>query len=163
MARETKTISIQPDLSGRMAKFSDENWSAIACRAFEIRLVELEAMNRTDEDKGIARLKASKMRAVDRLFRDGEAAGKMYVVQHAEYLELERLAESHERDLLDLETEDCSFRALAHVMSDGDGSESEIDRHMRQRHGDDIDRAQWLQGFVEGVVTKYYEIGSRLD
>jgi hypothetical protein len=165
MARETKTISIQPDLNAKLAKFPNENWSAIACRAFEIRLAEIEQMNTTStqEDQAIWRIRASKMRAVDQLYRNGEAEGISFVLRHANYLQLERLVKSHERDMLDLESEDCSFAALAHVMSGGDGSESETESLLRQKIGDDIDEPKWLEGFVDGAVRKYEEIGSRIN
>lgn len=147
-----------------MAQFPDENWSAVACRAFEIRVVELHGMNSTtDEGKAIARLKASKMRAIDRLFRQGEAAGAEYVLQKADFMELERLAQSYDHGTLDLECGDYSFRSLAYVMRGGDGSESGLEGFMRKKYGDDIDQPKWMEGFVEGVIAKYHEIGSQLD
>lgn len=40
--RINRSVSVRPGLADRMQKFPNENWSAVACVAFELRLKELE-------------------------------------------------------------------------------------------------------------------------
>ncbi len=74
--RKTKTISIPPDLDKQLDRFPEENWSAIACEAFRIRLIQLEAMkNIGGTEAAVARLRASRERSTNEMFAAGEIAG----------------------------------------------------------------------------------------
>src|SRR6266511_2526827 len=88
------TISIPEDLKHRMDGVEEPvNWSGVAGRAFETELAEIAARKerKTREDV-IQRLRASKQRATDAQYRDGEAAGRHWAEHNAEADELMRLA-----------------------------------------------------------------------
>jgi len=158
--RRTRNISIPPELDKRMDRFPEENWSAVACRAFETRLTTLEAMNTTGEGKNIARLRASKQAATDQLFQQGQRAGIAYV-EVAEWEELERLDRFWDELPSYGLPDDYSIGQLAVVM-DGDGDARETEDYLREKYGSVVDRASWIHGFCTGAIKKYNELRSKI-
>ncbi len=163
--RKIRTISVTPELTAKLDLFPQENWSAVACRAFEIRVKELELMNITDvQEKAIARLKASKLKATDARYRAGEVAGAIYLLHRAEFSEMERLERWNDtcgNDRLQVIGQ-MTFRKLAAVMTNEDGTEDDIDAEMRRTNGDDINDEEWLEGFIDGALGKYCELKGQL-
>jgi hypothetical protein len=88
------TISIPLELKERMDAVTDQvNWSAIAARAFEAKLFEIQSrrgqtMNKADIVK---RLKATKEQEREEEFEDGKKAGREWAQSDATAKELERL------------------------------------------------------------------------
>lgn len=92
MARTT--ISIPDDLKKRMDKVREEiNWSAIAAQAFELKLGELaERRKEKTMDTVVERLRASKIKRVSQVQKEGYALGADWAKDQAEFDELERVA-----------------------------------------------------------------------
>src|SRR5262245_57540294 len=93
------TISVPLDLKKRMdAAGAGVNWSAVACRAFEVELAEIAARKKEKTmDDVIQRLRASKLRGASEAHKEGDAAGRKWARDHAEADELQNL-----ENLLDL-------------------------------------------------------------
>lgn len=117
----------------------------------------------TTENEGIvARLKESKAKAMQQLFKDGEIAGAKYV-QHAEWEELDRLERWNEsldtnRDVV---LDAICFREVADEMDENAGDD--IESSARKANGNDIDKPMWVKGFIEGALSKFDELKPELD
>jgi hypothetical protein len=158
--RKTKTISIPPALEAEMAKF-EENWSAVACRAFEIRIQELKAMNIKDEDKkAVARLRASKSKATDALYAKGERDGTKYALLKAEFMELERL-DKYVEGMGNASTEE-SLYSLSKVLAGDEGYDDDIRKNLQEYYGDDTQHESWVDGFIDGALKKYADISAEM-
>jgi hypothetical protein len=89
------TITIPPDLKRRMDAVKETvNWSALACRAFEDKLVEI-ATRKGEKSMSdvIQRLRGSKMKMEDQAYLDGKRAGTAWANNQATYAHLQRLFE----------------------------------------------------------------------
>jgi hypothetical protein len=89
------TITIPPDLKERMDAVKEEvNWSALAARAFEEKLIEI-ASRKAEQSVNdvIRRLRASKCRSEDERFKEGEKAGREWAKTKAEYEELDNVGD----------------------------------------------------------------------
>jgi hypothetical protein len=164
--RKIRSISIPPELSAKMDRFPEENWSSIACRAFEIRYRQLLVMTNTDvRSRGVARLRASKLKSTDSLYSAGEVAGATYVLGRAEFQEMERLctwndkANSYGGEGMG----QIAFYDLAKVLAGDDGTERDIAEEMKENYGVDIDQRSWLEGFIKGALGKFDELKAELD
>jgi hypothetical protein len=74
------------------------NWSAVACRAFEDNLAEIATKKEEKEMADvIQRLRASKQRGADALYRQGEEDGRRFAAEDAEYDELKKLEQFRQR------------------------------------------------------------------
>ena len=90
-----KTVYVGESLGERMAAIGDTvNWSRVAAEAFEKKLAEIamERKGRTMEDV-VQRLRASKLESESQEERRARAAGQEWAKHHAEWPELERVAE----------------------------------------------------------------------
>lgn len=92
------TISVPRELKRRMkAVKEDINWSALACRAFEDKLAEIAAKRGKNAMADvIQRLRASKQRGADALYRQGHEDGRRWASEQAEYDNLVRLEQLYE-------------------------------------------------------------------
>lgn len=99
MAKAARTtITVPNELKERMNAVEEPvNWSALACKAFEEKLVEIAKkkamMDRADV---IARLRASRQQTTDHLFKTGFAAGEKWAKAEADAWELMNLANFHD-------------------------------------------------------------------
>ena len=120
-------------------------------------------MNST-EDKAIGRLRASKMESTNELFASGKDAGTEYVLESAEFLELERLQRWRRRVGFDFSSavSQLSFRDVAKVMADQTGIEDEILEPIEESYGDDINNSAWLEGFVVGALEAFERLQHKL-
>jgi hypothetical protein len=165
--REIRTVSVPPELASQIARYPDENWSAVACEAFAQRLAHLDAMKMKDTTKqAVARLRASKARAASELYRAGEIVGATFALKTAEWGELDRL--TRWADAIDRESsvsfEDFSFNQVAKVIQDEPSNvELELTREMREEHGDDINSADWIHGFIRGARAKFEELNEKME
>jgi hypothetical protein len=90
------TITVPSNIKARMdAIGASENWSAIASKAFEHRLLELESTRMTDTiDEVAQRLKASLELEEKEDYQAGLAAGTKWASRHAKAIHLKRLAQA---------------------------------------------------------------------
>src|SRR4051794_3333556 len=94
MARAMRTsVSVPPELKARMDAVDVAiNWSAVACQAFEQKLLEVTSRKGIKDMKDVVnRLRASKQRKEEGRFQEGYAAGESWAKESAEVEELERL------------------------------------------------------------------------
>lgn len=106
----------------------------------------------------IQRLRASKEKYEAGLAASGERAGADYV-RGASYGELKRLVRWADK------TDDVyfdSFYQVACIMSGEDVCAKDIDKILREEHGDDIDEMSWINGFIDGVVSALNELEPKL-
>ena len=94
---ERRTISIPPDLDARMSKVDGENWSAIACNAFEARLGQIALQKKEKNmDDVVSRLRASKQENDSALYAEGYELGTDWAKSTASAAQLKRLAKFRE-------------------------------------------------------------------
>jgi hypothetical protein len=48
------------------------------------------------------------------------------------------------------------------VLADGDDSEEETMDWAREQYGQDIEHAEWVEGFISGALAKYNELRKNL-
>jgi hypothetical protein len=170
-AKQTnKTISITPDLEAALDEFPDENWSAIARAAFQVRLDHLKTMNGTldQTQAAIERLRASKKSATEQMFNEGEQAGAWYVLHHADWVELQRLQKwrgnlGTDYDAVLYGSPSLTFHVIAREM--GNDSEEHVEgivEIIHGRFGPDVNDEQWLDGFITGALKKFSELEEQM-
>src|SRR5262245_53668368 len=94
---DRRMISVPAHLNDRMSKLAEENWSAIACRAFEQRLGELAAQKKEKNMSDvIERLRASRNAGNERMFEKGKEDGYEWARSSASAAELKRLDQFHD-------------------------------------------------------------------
>ena len=158
--RKTKTISIPPDLDKQLDQFPKENWSAIACDAFRIRLKQLEAMNKIGTaEAAVARLRASRERGTSELFAAGELAGADFAMNDGEFIELERLERFFEGCGANWHSAVAQIgpRKLAEIMA-GDEDDQGMEEWFKENYKDECHETSWLDGFVQSAVSKFAEL-----
>src|SRR5260370_41740506 len=86
-------ISVPRELKARMdAAPAKANWSAVACRAFEDKLLELESTKEvTTMDEVIARLKAADEMEAKEQYQEGLEAGRGWEKEIASPRQVRRL------------------------------------------------------------------------
>ncbi len=158
--RRMKTISLPPDVDEELDRFPKENWSRTACKAFRVRLLELKAMNKTGKEAALARLRASRERAINKLFAAGEIAGTHFAMDVGEYDELERLQRYHDSNPIEWNQiiEQTNARDLAQIMAGDTDDSSRIEEWFRQNHGADSCDSSWVEGFVHGALSMFEEL-----
>jgi hypothetical protein len=177
------TITVPPDLKARMEAVEESvNWSAIACQAFEQKLAQItKRRGARDMKEVVARLRASKERVGNELYRRGIEVGKAWAMNHAEADELARLSEFYR------ECESSSWGwdgffalpesasaygngeriAFAILGEDYDGVRTaaeefwdratEITRDRWRQEGELIDRF-FVQGFADGALQIWSQV-----
>src|ERR1051325_2917552 len=104
------TITIPPSLKKQMdAVKEDVNWSAVACRAFEVKLGEIATRKvEKNMETVIQRLRSSKFKHEDKTYNDGKKSGRSWATYQAEYAhlrELQKLRDNAGRALIGLKNE----------------------------------------------------------
>ena len=151
-------ISVPDDVKSRMdAAEEPVNWSAVASRAFEIELGEI-AKRKQEKDMSdvIARLRASKLENTDEEYKTGQAYGRQWAEQAAEYAELKRLAvadESRSRD-----NWDWDGRSIVKAATDNEQDE------VGYIWEDELppDSEDYFNGFVDGAVEVFEEVADKI-
>lgn len=178
-APSRRNIYIPPELSERMAKQKDENWSAVACAAFESRMAEIA--KKRIEEKGakemedvIERLRASKIEAETEGYADGVKAGEKWAMEEAEVRDLRSL-ERFRKGIRDHEWSDyfeagesaftpAEQLAMA-ILGDAAGRGEAAD-FWEGEAGDDweaiTDSAAYLKGFAEGALDVWREVKDKI-
>ena len=178
---ERRTISIPADLDARMAKVDGENWSAIACRAFEQRLGEIAAQKvEKDMEDVVARLRASNQAAETELYAQGKEFGTRWAKNMATAIELRRLDKFAERKYNDPDEEDMNSFLAPH---DTDGSPADRlaweilgdqglgrnestdfwhDATGMDQYKSDLSEPEFLRGFIDGAVEIWEAVESRI-
>lgn len=119
-------------------------------------------MNTTEEnEKAVARLRASKQEALLKLHQKGQEAGIDFALHTAEYLELEHLDQWREKTG-GIASSETTFKEIALVMADGDDSEEDTMDWAREQYGQDLEHAEWVEGFLSGALAKYNELRKNL-
>src|ERR1019366_2577279 len=119
-------------------------------------------MNSTEtNEKAVARLRASKQEALLKLHQRGEEAGIDFALHTAEYLDLERLHRWRD-NTGGIVSSETTFKEIALVMADGNDSEEDTMDWAREQYGQDIEHAEWVEGFIPGALAKYDELRKNL-
>lgn len=93
------TIYVPDDLKAQIDEVKDEvNWSALACRAFREKVVELlmQRKETLDMEEVIQRLKVSKEKEQSELFKLGYELGQKWASNDAEVGELKKLEDARD-------------------------------------------------------------------
>ncbi len=168
--RIVKSISVPPDLAAAMDRFPDENWSAIACEGFRER-IERNRMTAIidNKDRAVERLKQSKKKLINQRFQDGFDAGKKYVIDDAEFSELETLKKAldgHRGDysaVIGNDDEGGMWNVLQVMTNDDeDGSVNDTMDRLRDRHGNEVETNDWAEGFIKGAMDQFSDLESEL-
>jgi hypothetical protein len=171
------TITVPADLKRRMdAAGQDVNWSAVAARAFEAKLAEIagKKVSKMMNDV-IQRLRASKQRAEDSRYRDGEAAGRQWAKNKAEATELKKLERfreslSHQWDEYFTEVWGANDFSPGewlgmHITADDEGAVecADAEEFWRSVLGDrSYQEPVFAKGFAEGALTIWQEVKDKL-
>jgi hypothetical protein len=174
------TISIPQDLKERMDAAGEQvNWSAVAARAFEAKLLDIELarkrgkMNKNDIVK---RLKAARADDTEE-YDDGKAEGRRWAAETAKPRELKRLAEYISRcDQDNLAWWDVDYSGWKAPFGAADyfvfalRPKCKDDRHAlasfwEEALGGDADRIEdgdFLRGFGEGADEVWGDVAGEL-
>jgi len=88
------TISVPTDVKEQMDKVEGVNWSAVATRAFEAKLLEVQSeMNVKTTEEAIARLKAADEAEKNEMHQQGKKAGRRWAMQESTPKQLRKLAD----------------------------------------------------------------------
>jgi hypothetical protein len=171
------TISLPADLKRRMDKVTEDvNWSALACQAFESKLVEIISKRKEKTmDDVIARLRESKRQDEGEAAKAGRAAGELWVRDLAEVAEIKRLKKMYEgvspNDqwvLFDSSANDA-YSAAEHlafaVQPESDGDRKAAEDFWEMIIGDDtsiISDAAFMEGFFNGALELWEALESQL-
>jgi hypothetical protein len=182
-------ITIPPGLKARMEAASPtENWSAVAARAFERRLLELESHKEAKSmDEVVARLRAADELDRNEDYRAGRAAGERWAEQEASPRQLRNLRRSVHESFNSLPQGLASvardaavawgpgvgwhvyFGTLGRVAvttrAEIDAISAEADAFWRSTLGDDkrrIESMSFGHGFVDGALGVWAKVESHL-
>ena len=119
--------------------------------------------NTTDSREGntLARLRATRTRYEADLKKSGSRASERFAMINADYAQLKRLQRWSSEVGCDGQHLD-NFGALAAVLTNGDGSEKELERELREECGGDIDEPEWMNGFIDAALAKFEDIEPKL-
>jgi hypothetical protein len=173
------TITIPQSLKERMDAVGDSvNWSALAARAFEAKLLEIELRSKRTMSKEdvLKRLRAAKAEDDEEEVADGKQAGREWAEQDARPKELRRLEGLYSRctgreweDFFDAPGSTAystAERLLFTLHPENDGDRQEAGSFWEGALGDDKARAEedaFLQGFAEGALEVWNEVKDSLD
>ncbi|ULR43632.1 hypothetical protein [Rhizobium sp. K102] len=159
----TLNISLPDELKMRMDA-TNENWSAIARRAFELQLKSTMSIGDNDMNTVIERLRASKQK-IEEVQRPGWIEeGRKWAMETAEYDQLERVAQLAELDAEAMAPDaGALFRALCEaIYEDGDG-------YLREELAEQLtgDARRWpsydqLCWYIEGVQQVWNEVSDEI-
>ena len=167
------TISIPQALKRRMEKTTGENWSAIACHAFEDKLAEIASKKEQKSlDDVILRLRASKQKAGTVAFNEGREVGSDWCRNRAEVPELERLESAIESLGTDFESwaVGSAFgvgeQMVFAMRPDAHGQRGEAREFWELALGDPRNKrwhdADFIRGFVDAALEIWREVEPHL-
>jgi hypothetical protein len=182
------TISVPRELKRQMDAVKEPvNWSAIACRAFEEKLAEI--ITKKEEKTMFAiiqRLRASKP---DIIYQQGQADGRRWASERAEYEDLLRLERLYEAKRAGRDWEDFFDRGydeasvgehliqvvypplspgickIGGIVGDPEGCSCAYNDFWKSYVGEDaskIDNPSYIRGFAEGALTLWREVKDKL-
>ncbi|MGR9055505.1 hypothetical protein ACU8NH_06255 [Rhizobium leguminosarum] len=161
----TLNISLPDELKMRMDA-TNENWSAIARRAFELQLKSTMSIGEDDMNTVIERLRASKQKIEEEQRPEWIEDGRKWAMGTAEYDELERvaqLAEQLDAEAMDPPDAGALFRALCEaIYEDADGySREELAEQLTgdARRWPSYDQLCW---YLEGVQQVWNEVSDEI-
>jgi hypothetical protein len=161
-------ISVPNALKARMAAADGPvNWSRVACLAFEQTLAALDAgKGPRDRTAVVARLKASRERRGDALYRRGHDAGRRWAEARAEFDELERLDRLRDAAGTDWDSwfytgerdaHGACERLVFRINPENDGDRRNAQDFWERFAGDDFaflaGQRNYVQGFAEGALS----------
>lgn len=161
----TLNISLPDELKMRMDA-TNENWSAIARRAFELQLKSTMSIGDDDMNAVIERLRASKQKIEEEQRPVWIEGGRKWAMEAAEYDELERVAQL--ADLLDSQpaaTDDAGglLKALCEAIY------VDTDRNLLEEMAEQLtgDARRWpsydqLCWHLEGVQQVWNEVSDEI-
>lgn len=183
MARKTgrsttrSNLSIPVELKARMDAVDEPvNWSAVACRAFELKLAEIDSRREVKSmDDVINRLRASKQQSDEVVHEEGHEAGRQWAMTRAEAIELERLEELYDRWRSDLDRlwnpspRDAYGPGEAFVFTinpEHDGDRKAAEDFWEERLGEYwesfVFQDGYVQAFAEGALGIWRDVKAKL-
>jgi hypothetical protein len=159
------TISVPAALRERMDAVKGQvNWSGVAARAFEAKLLEIELAkkrgNMSKEDI-VKRLKAAAEEDHED-YDDGKAAGQEWAAETATPKELKRLAEYMERVRGDTSARGLVTAVRPKAKDDPHAYESFWEEALGEEGADRIKDRDFLRGFGAGAVEVWDEVSDEL-
>lgn len=169
----TVSVYVSDDLKLRMDMVEGVIWSRIACDAFESKLGEIaaERKEKTMQDV-VQRLRASKIRMLDDIAKEGREAGIEWAKNEAEAVQLRRL----ERHLSRLQFRDEAFilpedqpttgaRQFAKVVDgEPDSPFADLNDFWRCVLGDDVPPPDdhFVQAFAEAALEIWDQVSGKI-
>lgn len=163
-------ISVDDDLKARMNAATEEvNWSAVASRAFEIKLGEIaERQKERDTSAEINGLRASKLNLNDEEFEKGYKEGEYWAKNRADYADLERLND------VEVSTEEAAYDLYCQLCPDGETSWIAAQEYwseildsplpeLEQGRPIDLNNHASIEGFSRGALDVYNQVADKLD
>lgn len=148
-------ISISDDLKQQMDSFPKVNWSSVAQDAFETQ-VKINQLKETDmQAAGIERLRVSKQSKAERELAEGFALGKRWALEHADYDELERVADLVETAEL---AEVNGYHLVQAVNNDDKPGRRDIQETLDSLVGCEQPSDSLVEGFIEGAAEVFNEV-----
>jgi len=164
------TISVSDELKRRMDKVKEDvNWSALACRAFQEKLVELAKKKGAPTMKDvIERLKVSREKGANAAYKSGFEAGQKWAREKAEAPQLERLERRRDPQHDWYFTEGSSaYGACEHfyfiIEPDQDGDRGAARVFWEQVGLEEESKDETVvQGFAEGAMDVWDEVKDKI-
>lgn len=160
----TINVYVSAELKAQMDAVGEgANWSAAAQEAFKRTIHEQEWKMQTDRiEKAAARLRASKQNSQEAEGAYGVDAGRNWVLDDAEYEELQKLTTFYDKDHLrhyELDDEGCS---LADDIAEA--IEIDADDLWERVTGEEgkWPTAHYAAGFVKGAVDAFRELKAKI-
>ena len=171
-SRKNRNVSLPVTLHEALSAHPEENWSAVAAKAFEQRLGEIKQQQNRKEKKPdlmntINRLRKSKAAHDGEQYTSGKTAGREWAQDVAEAPQLERL-EEYNNDLgrsfrQPLHGENIA-RELASVIENDQGlSWNDVTNFWERSAGvETLPNGEYLGGFVDGAIGLWQEVKDEL-
>ena len=156
------TIYVPDDLRERMNAHPDENWSAVAQRAFDGHLDQLTSRMRVRNMTDLVeRLRASKNAHLESEQVVGKEAGRTWATNSAEYQELARLVAVPFDAWND---NDLSYNVGKGITGANDDNEgySEINDFWELRAGTCEPSDEFVEGFCDGALEVWNEVADKV-
>ncbi len=161
------SISLRDDLKARMDAAGDQNWSAVAQRAFTEEIQRLEWRRKQIEEISMEdvaeRLRESKSAAMEKHHDDGFAEGVVWAKRAADYAELETVAEWDAGDWEEADEEALAWDFARELIGeDNFGGRNDVNDFWERIDADrwrrDTPSNGYVAGFAEGAVSVWEEV-----
>jgi hypothetical protein len=120
--------------------------------------------NINENERAVARLRASKEQGLKELRQQGKDAGVHFALNDAEYLDLERLERWRDEsgNNFPMILSQTSFKEIAALMANETEPEGDPTDWARETWGDDINQQAWVEAFVSAALPKFQELRGKL-